>query len=66
MHLFNHGNSARKRAVQEKKQQVTNLQDAQDLIAELTEQNAALMEQVADLQQALNDVQEVAAGLLEK
>ena len=66
MHVFNRGNAARKRAVQEKKQQVTNLQDAQDLIAELTEQNAALMEQVADLQQSLNDVQEVAAGLLEK
>lgn len=66
MHLFNHGNAARKRAAQEKKQQVTNLQDAQDLIAALTEQNAALMEQVTDLQQSLNDVQEVAAELLEK
>lgn len=59
MHLFNHGNAARKRAAQEKKQQVTNLQDAQDLIAALTEQ-------VTDLQQSLNDVQEVAAELLEK
>ena len=66
MHIFNHGNAARKRAAQAKKQQVTTLQDAQDLIAELTEQNATLMEQVADLQQSLNDVQEVAAGLLEK
>ena len=66
MHVFGQKNAARRRATQEKAAQVANLQDAQEVIAQLMEQNAILTEQTEMLQQQLNDVQDVAAGLLEK
>lgn len=66
MHVFGRKNAARRRAAQKKAAQVANLQDAQEVIAQLMEQNAILTEQTEMLQQQLNDVQDVAAGLLEK
>ncbi len=59
MHVFGRKSAAQKRAEKEKAVQLESLQDAQELIAQLMEQNELL-------QQQLNDVQEVAAELLEK
>jgi cell shape-determining protein MreC len=59
MHVFGHKSAAQKRAEKEKAVQLESLQDAQELIAQLMEQNESLRQQ-------LNDVQEVAAELLEK
>ena len=66
MHVFKHKTAAQKRAAQEKARQVKNLQDAQELIVELTELNATLEAQVETFQQQLKDVQELTVGMLEK
>lgn len=66
MHVFQSKNAAQRRAAKEKAQQVKNLQDAQELIVELTELNATLEGQVEAFQQQLEDVQELVVGTLEQ
>lgn len=63
MHVFGRKPAPQKRAAQEKKTLHTNVADSQELIAAIMEQNALLEAQNGELTQQLADMQEALSNL---
>ena len=72
MYIINDKSAPKRRAEEQKKQLNSNMVDAQDVIATLMEQNAALSEEntqltekLTSLQSDISDAQEIIAGIIE-
>lgn len=63
MHVFARKTAPQKRAAQEKKNLHSNVADSQELLAALMEQNALLEAQNGELTQQLADMQEALSNL---